>query len=162
MCSSDLHEQGAAFAACGYAQASGKPGVAYATSGPGATNLITGICDAYFDSIPVVFITGQVNTFESRGQYGVRQRGFQETDIVSMVAPVTKYAKYVESAEKIKYYLDTAFVVATSGRMGPVLLDIPMNIFRAEIEPDMFSLLSSFLLALTFFIGSFKCPKFIN
>lgn len=131
------HEQGAAFAACGYAQASGKPGVAYATSGPGATNLITGICDAYFDSIPVVFITGQVNTFESRGQYGVRQRGFQETDIVSMVAPVTKYAKYVESAEKIKYYLDTAFVVATSGRMGPVLLDIPMNIFRAEIEPDM-------------------------
>lgn len=130
------HEQGAAFAACGYAQVSGKPGVAYATSGPGATNLITGICDAFFDSIPTVFITGQVNTFESRGQYAVRQRGFQETDIVSMVAPVTKYAKYVESPDKIKYYLDSAFAAATSGRMGPVLLDIPMNVFRAEVDPD--------------------------
>ena len=130
------HEQGAAFAACGYAQVSGKPGVAYATSGPGATNLITGICDAFFDSIPTVFITGQVNTFESRGQYAVRQRGFQETDIVSMVEPVTKYAKYVESPDKIKYYLDSAFASATSGRMGPVLLDIPMNVFRAEVDPD--------------------------
>lgn len=131
------HEQGAAFAACGYAQISGRPGVAYATSGPGATNLITGICNAFFDSIPTVFITGQVNTFESRGQYTVRQRGFQETDIVSMVEPVTKYAKYVESPDKIKYYLDSAFAAATSGRMGPVLLDIPMNVFRAEIIPDM-------------------------
>lgn len=132
----NYHEQAAAFAACGYAQASGKLGVAYATSGPGATNLITGICDAFFDSIPTIFITGQVNTFESRGQYAVRQRGFQETDIVSMVAPITKYAKRVESAEKIRYYLDTAFTLATSGRMGPALLDIPMNVFRAEIEPD--------------------------
>lgn len=130
------HEQGAAFAACGYAQVSGKPGVAYATSGPGATNLITGICDAFFDSIPTVFITGQVNTFESRGQYAVRQRGFQETDIVSMVAPVTKYAQYVESADKIKYYLDSAFAMAITGRMGPVLLDIPMNVFQAEIDPN--------------------------
>lgn len=130
------HEQGAAFAACGYAQSSGKPGVAYATSGPGATNLITGICDAFFDSIPTVFITGQVNTFESRGQYEVRQRGFQETDIVSMVTPVTKYAQYVESADKIKFYLDKAFYEATTGRMGPVLLDIPMNVFRAEIDID--------------------------
>lgn len=130
------HEQGAAFAACGYAQTSGRPGVAYATSGPGATNLITGICDAFFDSIPTVFITGQVNTFEAKGTYDVRQRGFQETDIVSMVASVTKYAKYVESAENIKLYLDTAFKEAVTGRMGPVLLDIPMNIFRAEIDPD--------------------------
>ena len=129
------HEQGASFAACGYAQASGKPGIAYATSGPGATNLITGICNAYFDSIPVIFITGQVNTYESRGQYAVRQRGFQETDIVSMVIPVTKYAQYVGSADKIKYYLDNAFQSATSGRMGPVLLDIPMDVFRAEIDP---------------------------
>lgn len=131
------HEQGAAFAACGYAQTCGRPGVAYATSGPGATNLITGICDAYFDSIPTVFITGQVNTFESKGRYGVRQRGFQETDIVSMVAPVTKYAQYVDSAEKIRLYLDRAFEAATTGRKGPVLLDIPMNIFRAEVDPGV-------------------------
>ena len=81
------HEQGAAFAACGYAQTTGKVGVAYATSGPGATNLITGICNAYFDSIPTLFITGQVNTFEYKGELGVRQRGFQETDIVSIVSP---------------------------------------------------------------------------
>lgn len=129
------HEQAAAFAACGYAQASGKPGVAYATSGPGATNMITGICNAFFDSIPVIFITGQVNTFESKGTLGVRQRGFQETDILSMVAGVTKYAVYVEMADKIKYYLDKAFYESTNGRKGPVLLDIPMNILRAEVDP---------------------------
>lgn len=128
------HEQGAAFAACGYAQVSGKPGVAYATSGPGATNLITGICNAFFDSIPTVFITGQVNTFEAKGTLGVRQRGFQETDIVSMVSSVTKYAAYVESPERIKYYLDRAFFEAASGRKGPVLLDIPMNIFRSDVD----------------------------
>lgn len=130
------HEQGAAFAACGYAQTSGKVGVAYATSGPGATNLLTGVCNAFFDSIPTLFITGQVNTFEQKGQYGVRQRGFQETDIVSMAASVTKYAAKINSADEVKWHLDYAFHVAQSGRKGPVLLDIPMNIFRAEIDPD--------------------------
>lgn len=130
------HEQGAAFAACGYAQTSGKTGVAYATSGPGATNLITGICDAYFDSIPCLFLTGQVNISEAKGNLGVRQRGFQETDIVSMVKGITKYAAYVASEQKIKYYLDRAFYEAESGRPGPVLLDIPMNIFRAEVDVD--------------------------
>lgn len=129
------HEQGAAFAACGYAQVSGRVGVAYATSGPGATNLITGICNAYFDSIPTLFITGQVNTFESKNNRNVRQCGFQETDIVSIVKPVTKYAVKIEKAEDIKYQLDYAFHIALSGRKGPVLLDIPMNIFRAEIDP---------------------------
>ena len=129
------HEQGAAFAACGYAQASGKVGVAYATSGPGATNLITGICDAYFDSIPALFITGQVNTFESAGDLKVRQRGFQETDIVSMVSGVTKFAERITDASRLKWYLDYAFAAAMDGRKGPVLLDIPMNIFRAEIDP---------------------------
>lgn len=128
------HEQGASFAACGYAQSSGKPGVAYATSGPGATNLITGICNAYFDSIPTVFITGQVNTFESKGSMKVRQRGFQETDIISMVKGVTKYAVYAEKPEDIKEYLDCAFSAAMQGRKGPVLLDIPMNVFRSEIN----------------------------
>lgn len=130
------HEQGAAFAACGYAQASGKTGVAYATSGPGATNLITGICNAYFDSIPVLFITGQVNTFESRGSMPVRQRGFQETDIVSMVSGVTKYAAQITEAARIKWYFDYAFAQAREGRKGPVLLDIPMDILRADIDPD--------------------------
>ncbi len=130
------HEQAAAFEACAYAQVSGNAGAAYATSGPGATNMITGICNAYFDSIPVVFITGQVNTFESKTGYGVRQRGFQETDIVSMVKDVTKYAVYVEDAEKIGYYLEKAYQIAMEGRKGPVLLDIPMNIQRTDIDPS--------------------------
>ncbi|EEG73565.1 thiamine pyrophosphate-binding protein [[Clostridium] hylemonae] len=130
------HEQGAAFAACGYAQTSGKPGIAYATSGPGATNLVTGICNAYFDSLPVIFITGQVNTFEAKDRLRVRQRGFQETDIVSMVSGVTKMAVYIESPDKIKYYLERAFAMAMEGRRGPVLLDIPMNVLRADIDAD--------------------------
>lgn len=127
------HEQAAAFAACGYALASGKPGVAYATSGPGATNLITGICDAYFDSIPVLFLTGQVNTFESKDNLPVRQRGFQETDIVSMVSGVTKYAVRIQDASQVVQCLNHAFFEMEAGRKGPVLLDIPMNIFREEV-----------------------------
>lgn len=128
------HEQAASFEACAYAQASNKVGVAYATSGPGATNMITGICNAYFDSIPVMFITGQVNTNEAKGSYQVRQRGFQETDIISMVKGITKYAVYVEDANKIRVYLEKAYHIANSGRKGPVLLDVPMDILRAEID----------------------------
>lgn len=130
------HEQGAAFAACGYAQTTGNVGVAYATSGPGATNLLTGICNAYFDSIPTLFITGQVNTFEYKGDLGVRQRGFQETDIVSMASPVTKYAVRITDASRLRWYLEYAFYIAMEGRRGPVLLDIPMDIFRADIDPS--------------------------
>lgn len=130
------HEQAAAFAACGYAQASGNVGVAYATSGPGATNLITGICHAYFESVSTLFITGQVNTNEARGLLNIRQKGFQETDIIGMVDNVTKYCAYVEKAEDIKYYLDRAFYYATEGRPGPVLLDIPIDIQRGEINID--------------------------
>ena len=130
------HEQGAAFAACGYAQASDKVGVAFATSGPGATNLLTGICNAYFDSIPTVFITGQVNTFESKGDMRIRQKGFQETDIVSMASSVTKEAIYVGEAADIRRVLERAFLVAMQDRKGPVLLDIPMNVFRAEVDEE--------------------------
>lgn len=131
------HEQAAAFAACGYAQTDGRPGVAYATSGPGATNLVTGIANAYFDSIPTIFITGQVNSNEAKGEYGVRQRGFQETDIVSIVKPVTKYAKYIKHTEDLPKELEKAYRISMSGRRGPVLLDIPMNVFKAEIEKDV-------------------------
>lgn len=130
------HEQGASFAACGYAQVTGKMGVAYATSGPGATNLITGICNAYFDSIPALFITGQVNTFESKDGLNVRQRGFQETDIVSMVSAITKHAIRITNPQELKFHLDYAFYIAQEGRKGPVLLDIPMNVFRAEVNPN--------------------------
>lgn len=130
------HEQAGAMAAEAYSRVTKNLGVAMTTSGPGATNLITGICCAYFDSIPTLYITGQVNTGESKGECKVRQIGFQETDIVEMVKSVTKFAAQVSDPQKIKYCLDKAVHLAKSGRPGPVLLDIPMDIQRVEIDPD--------------------------
>ena len=130
------HEQAAAFAACGYAQESLHAGVAYATSGPGATNLITGIANAYFDSIPVVFITGQVDTFALKKDSGLRQKGFQETDITEMVKPITKYSMTIESASSVRLCIEQAYFEATNGRPGPVLIDIPADIQRMDISPD--------------------------
>ena len=130
------HEQTAAIAAEGYAKESGKFGVAIATSGPGATNMMTGIADAYFDSVPVIYITGQVNTSEYKYDKPIRQQGFQETDVVSMVKPITKYAKLVDKASDIRYELEKATYYAMSGRRGPVLLDIPMDIQRADINSN--------------------------
>ena len=128
------HEQAAAFAAEGYSRVGGNFGVTLATSGPGATNLITGIGSCYFDSIPCLFITGQVNTFELKAEKHVRQIGFQETDIVSIVKPVTKYAKLITEPQKIKYYLEKAIFIAKNGRPGPVLLDIPLDMQRKDID----------------------------
>jgi acetolactate synthase-1/2/3 large subunit len=131
------HEQSAAFAACGYAQANPRSvGVAYATSGPGATNLVTGIANAYFDSIPTLFITGQVNTYEGKGALKSRQKGFQETDIIAMVRDITKYAAYVGEPSEIRCELEKALHIASSGRPGPVLLDIPMDVQRTEVAVE--------------------------
>jgi acetolactate synthase I/II/III large subunit len=127
------HEQGAAFAAEGLARITGVPGVAMATSGPGATNLLTGIASCYFDSTPAVFITGQVNRNELKGDRAIRQMGFQETDIVALAAPITKAAWQVETPEQLPVLLQRSFQLATSGRPGPVLLDVPMDIQRAEV-----------------------------
>jgi acetolactate synthase I/II/III large subunit len=127
------HEQGAAFAADATGRMTGIPGVAMATSGPGATNLLTGIGSCYFDSSPAVFITGQVNRNEQKGDRAIRQLGFQETDIVSMAAPITKAAWRVTSPEEVPDLLERAFSLATSGRPGPVLIDVPMDVQRAEI-----------------------------
>lgn len=127
------HEQGAAFAAEGAGRMTGMPGVAMATSGPGATNLLTAIGSCYFDSTPAVFITGQVNTHEQKGQLAVRQLGFQETDIVSMARPITKAAWLINNADELPARLEEAFQLAVQGRPGPVLLDIPMDIQRAVI-----------------------------
>jgi len=129
------HEQAGAMAADGYARASGGLGCAIATSGPGATNLITGICSAYYDSVPVIFITGQVSTFRMKKDTGVRQLGFQETDILSMCKPVTKYAVQINDPKSIRYELEKLCHIATSGRPGPVLIDIPDNLQREEIDP---------------------------
>lgn len=134
------HEQAAAFAAEGYARIKNDIGVALATSGPGATNLITGIGSAFFDSIPCLYITGQVNTYEYKGDSSIRQLGFQETDIVSIVAPITKYAVRVSEPKSIQYELQKAVALANNPRKGPVLLDIPMDIQRADIDPDSLSI----------------------
>ena len=128
------HEQGAAFAADAYGRVTGLPGIALATSGPGATNLLTGIGSCYFDSIPAIFITGQVNRHEQKGDRPIRQLGFQETDIVGMARPVTKAAYQVKDEHQMPAILEEAFKIATEGRPGPVLIDIPMDVQRCQIE----------------------------
>lgn len=128
------HEQAGAMAAESYSRITKNLGCAMATSGPGMTNLITGIGCAYFDSTPTLYITGQVNTFESKQGRAVRQIGFQETDIVEMVKPITKFAVQVTNPKDIRYYLEKAIYIAKSGRPGPVLIDIPMDVQRAEID----------------------------
>lgn len=134
-CVSVHHEQSGAFAAEAYARMNGRLGVAMATSGPGALNMVTGIGSCWFDSVPCLFITGQVNTYEYKFDRPVRQIGFQETDIVSVVKSLTKYAELVVDADMIRWHLEKAVYLAQTGRPGPVLLDIPMNIQRAQIEP---------------------------
>lgn len=124
------HEQAAAMAVDGVWRVTGKVGVTCATSGPGATNLLTGIACSWFDSIPAIHITGQVNQRESAQTLGVavRQAGFQETDIVSVAAPLTKWAVQVKSVAELARTLPRALCIAQSGRMGPVLIDIPMDV----------------------------------
>lgn len=130
------HEQAAAFAADAVGRLSGIPGVAFGTSGPGAVNLLTGIGSSFFDSSPTVFITGQVNRHEQKGDRQIRQLGFQETDIVAMARPVTKWCQRVTDASQVPESLYQAFRIATDGRPGAVLLDIPMDVFRAQVlEP---------------------------
>lgn len=136
------HEQAWAFAAEGYSRISGHTGVAFATSGPWATNLITGIASAYFDSIPVLYLTGQVRTDElTPADSWVRQTGFQETKIIPIVTPITKYASHIDDIGLLRYELEKAYFIMHCGRKWPVVLDIPMNIQRLEIDP---STLSSF------------------
>ena len=127
------HEQGAAHAADGYARVTGKAGVAWATSGPGATNLITGIATAQMDSVPMVVITGQV----SRASIG--SDAFQETDTTGISLPVTKHNYLVMDAADIPRIIKEAFHLATTGRPSPVLVDIPKDVFTDEVEyPDGF------------------------
>jgi acetolactate synthase-1/2/3 large subunit len=127
------HEQGAIFAASGASKADNRLRVVVATSGPGATNFITGIAEAYFDSVPILVITGQVNTYEFKWEKKCRQLGFQETDIVSIVKPITKYSSFISVAETIPEELERAVKAALLGRPGPVLLDIPLDLQRADI-----------------------------
>ena len=131
-----VHEQGAAMMADGYARTKKKPGVTMVTSGPGAQNLITGIASSWFDSIPTIHICGQINSNDfliSKQKHPVRQRGFQETDIVSISKPITKFAYRLKRADEIEEILNKAYDISISGRPGPVLLDIPMNFQNQKI-----------------------------
>ncbi len=130
-----MHEQAGGFAAEGYAKTTGKIGVSIATSGPGGMNLVTPIGNCYYDSVPCLFITGQINSQFLRIDPSIRQVGFQETDIVSIVKPITKYAKMVTKSADIRYELEKALFMATEGRPGPVLLDIPLDVQKKEIDP---------------------------
>ncbi len=122
------HEQGAIHAADGYARASGKTGVCIATSGPGATNIVTGLATAYLDSVPLVAITGQVSVAN------LGRDSFQEIDIVGVTLPITKYNILVRKPEEILPALRQAFYLAQEGRPGPVLVDIPSNLQIGEVE----------------------------
>ncbi|MDM7458670.1 MAG: thiamine pyrophosphate-binding protein, partial [Paracoccus sp. (in: a-proteobacteria)] len=116
------HEQGAVHMAEGYARATGKPGVVLVTSGPGATNAVTGLTDALLDSIPLVVLSGQVPTFM------IGTDGFQEADTVGITRPCTKHNWLVKDTQKLSETIHKAFHVATSGRPGPVLVDIPKDV----------------------------------
>lgn len=131
-----LHEQAGAFAVDGYVKASGRLSAMIATSGPAGQNLLNGIAASYYDSIPALYLTGNINSRFMKPSSLIRQHGFQENDIVSMTKPIAKYANIVKNAENIKYELEKAFFIATSGRPGPVLLDIPMDVQKADVEED--------------------------
>ena len=143
------HEQAAAMMADAYSRVGKGFAATMVTSGPGAQNLITGIACSWFDSVPVIHISGQVNSFElsssNKTTKKVRQVGFQETDIVSMVKPITKFAYQLKKPDDIKYVLEKAFYLSNQGRPGPVLIDIPMDFQRAKINLKK--------------IKSFKIPK---
>lgn len=122
------HEQGAIHAAEGYARITKYPSVCMATSGPGASNLVTGIANAFMDSVPMVIITGQVAVWDLKKDLPIRQRGFQELDIVSVVKTITKAAFAVKRVTDLPVIMDKAFFIARHGRPGPVLVDVPINL----------------------------------
>ncbi len=135
------HEQCAAHAADGYARVSGRPGVCIATSGPGATNLVTGIANAYLDSSPVIGFTGQVNKFSPNSAYMIGRDAFQEADIIGITTPITKYNYQVKEASEIPKSVKSAFYIATTGRPGPVIIDLPKdtqtNTSQMEFNDDI-------------------------
>jgi acetolactate synthase I/II/III large subunit len=133
------HEQAAAMMADSYSRMGPNYSATMVTSGPGATNLLTGIACSWFDSIPSIHICGQVNLSElsnyNKNTKNVRQVGFQETDIVSMAKPITKFAYQLKSYKDIRYALEKSYYISQEGRPGPVLIDIPMNLQRIDINP---------------------------
>ena len=127
-------EQGCSFAANGYARLSGKLGVYFTTSGPGAVNALGGLADAWFDGIPLMGICGNIPTNEHKGYSGVRQNGFQEMDIVSITRNITKYSVTPTDEEKFQEIMSRAYNIATMGRKGGVIIDFPFDIQKASID----------------------------
>lgn len=131
------HEQGSGFEAEGYARATSKTGVATVTSGPGATNLVTPIASCFLDSVSSLFIVGDINSFERDPNSNMRQIGFQDIDIVSIVEPITKYAVFVDDLHRLRYELEKAYYFTQEGRKGPVLISIPVNFqYQENYEPE--------------------------
>jgi len=128
------HEQGAGYAALAAARLSGKCQVAMVTSGPGVTNIITSVADAYYDSTPLVLLTGQVGTSDLCHELPIRQRGFQEVDTLALLTPVTKAQFLVERCDDLPQIMAQAFFQATNGRSGPVVVDLPMDVQRNELH----------------------------
>lgn len=137
------HEQGAGYAALAAARLRGRPEVAMVTSGPGVTNLVTPVADAYFDSTPLVVVTGQVGTSDMRGERPVRQRGFQEVDTTAVMRPVTKEQLCPLRPDEVGAALERAFHVSAAGRPGPVLVDLPMDVQRGALDGLLPSLTAS-------------------
>ena len=130
------HEQSAAIAADAYYRISGKPGACIVTSGPGATNLLTGTCCSFYDSVPTIMVTGQVATNRLKGNRQVRQVGFQETETLSIYSSITKYAERVMEASQVVSIFEQAYYKAQEGRPGPVLVDIPDDLQRSQIDEN--------------------------
>lgn len=129
------HEQAAAIAAEAYARINGL-GVALVTTGPGGTNAVTGVAGAWIESVPLLVVSGQVKRADLMDESGLRQKGPQEVDIVSIVRPITKYAVTIRAPSEVRYHLEKAIHLATSGRQGPVWLDVPLDVQAARIDPS--------------------------
>ncbi len=130
------HEQAAAMAAEGYARISGVPGATLVTSGPGGTNAITGVYGAWVDSIPAIYVSGQVTRDTLIGQTGLRQFGIQEGNIIDIVRPITKYAVTITDPDTIRYHVEKACHLATTGRPGPVWIDVPLDVQNKLVNPE--------------------------
>ena len=130
------HEQAVSYASEAYARTKNSLGVSLVTTGPGATNAISGACGSWMDSVPHLLISGQVFLNQTIGTTGLRQLGVQEINIIDIMKPVTKYAVMVTDPETIKYHLQKAIHLATTGRPGPVWIDIPANIQNAQINEE--------------------------
>jgi acetolactate synthase-1/2/3 large subunit len=136
------NEQGAGYAALSYAVLTGQPAVFMVTSGPGVTNAITPIADAYYDNIPLIVLTGQVGTSDLRGSLPIKQRGFQEVDTIDLMKPIAKAAFQVTDIRELPRIMDEAYALASTGRKGPVVVDLPMNVQRGSLPCGEYTMIS--------------------